>query len=302
MKRKLWLPVLILSMMLALAGCKKEEDVANQPMLEVIEYTNIIDSSATTQLETLMKDAGISMERQQILLEHISQMNSSVDTEGLASIFESAHISKMTYNPDIMLAEWMNRNPTFPGYNDRITTFSLFGDYLDIAADSTVRDVNLEMDILALQTDTSALVGTDNLQKFKALYSTIPTEKAEGVNGYAAAVQKDWKERGISIKDDEKIRMITLFCYDAQTSELYAGHVGLIFPVEEDKEEVIYFLEKINFQEPYQLTRFANRTELSDYLMYKYGSSKDGDAAVSFIMENNQLMEGYRQLPETTEE
>lgn len=300
MKKKLWLPLWILGMALALTGCKKEEESASQPMLEVIEYSNLIGSSATGQLETLMTDAGISKERQHILLEHISQMNSAVNTEGLAADFETAHIYKIAYAPEIMQAEWMSRYPNFPGYNSRITTFCVFGEFLDIPADSPVRDEALALDISALQADGSVLMGEDSLQKFKVLYSAIEMKKAEDTAACVAAVQKDWEERGIKITEEDKVRMITVFF--PENDELYIGHTGVIFPVEEKKEEVIYFLEKISFQEPYQLTRFNNRTELSDYLMYKYDTSDGQEGAAPFIMENNQLMEGYRLLPQKVEE
>ena len=42
------------------------------------------------------------------------------------------------------------------------------------------------------------------------------------------------------------------------------------------------------------MLRFADRTALSDYLMGKYDTSWGQDTASPFIMENDELMDGWR--------
>ena len=42
---------------------------------------------------------------------------------------------------------------------------------------------------------------------------------------------------------------------------------------------------------------FQNRTELSDYLMEKYDVEEGQPTSIPFIMENDNLMEGYRPNP-----
>jgi hypothetical protein len=60
-----------------------------------------------------------------------------------------------------------------------------------------------------------------------------------------------------------------------------------------DYNDKIYFIEKIAFQEPYQLTEFESRSQLNDYLMSKYDVSFDQPTAAPFIMENDKLLEKY---------
>ena len=52
------------------------------------------------------------------------------------------------------------------------------------------------------------------------------------------------------------------------------------------------------FQEPYRMLCFADRTALSDYLMGKYDTSWGQDTASPFIMENDELMDGWRPNPD----
>ena len=79
-------------------------------------------------------------------------------------------------------------------------------------------------------------------------------------------------------------------------SLLFVGHVGVLLTAEDG---TLYFVEKVAFQEPYRLLRFADRTALSDYLMGKYDTSWGQDMASPFIMENDKLMDGWRPNPDS---
>ena len=74
---------------------------------------------------------------------------------------------------------------------------------------------------------------------------------------------------------------------------IFVGHVGVLLPF----EGKLLFIEKLAFQEPYQAILFANRTELSDYLMNRYDVEWEQPNAIPFIMENDSLMKGYRPNP-----
>ena len=60
----------------------------------------------------------------------------------------------------------------------------------------------------------------------------------------------------------------------------------------------LYFIEKLAFQEPYQMIKFSSRQDLSDYLMNKYDIEKNQPNARPFVMENDQLISGYRANPD----
>ena len=54
-------------------------------------------------------------------------------------------------------------------------------------------------------------------------------------------------------------------------------------------------------EEPYQISKFKDRTQLNDYLMAKYDVNFDQPTASPFIMENDKLMQGYRKNPNNTQ-
>ena len=222
----------------------------------------------------------------------VDHFNDSVKQEWLTDGFEEAELLYTKYDPYAMQDEWTAKNGTFPGYNCRITAMSLFGDFLSVSADSQINageDV-LFVDEETLKTDPDALGGS-SLADFRALYSSMKAEDTTEIKRHVQTVQEEWASRGVTFRENERIRLITVFFHDKPTEEeslLFVGHVGVLLTAEDG---TLYFVEKVAFQEPYRMLRFADRTALSDYLIGKYDTSWGQDTASPFIMENNELMD-----------
>lgn len=271
------------------AGCGVAEQ---RPALDRIEYTNLNDRASRELLQELLSDAGVSDGRIQGFFCRVDHFNDSVKQEWLTDGFEEAGLLYTKYDPYTMQDEWTVKNGTFPGYNCRITAMSLFGDFLSVSADSQIHageDV-LFVDKETLKTDPDALGGS-SLADFCVLYSSMKTEHTTEIKRHVQAVQEEWASRGVIFRENERIRLITVFFHDKPTEEeslLFVGHVGVLLTAEDG---TLYFVEKVAFQEPYRMLRFADRTALSDYLMGKYDTSWGQDTASPFIMENDKLMD-----------
>ena len=278
--------IIILS---AFAGCDKSE--ANSKIM----YSNLASQQVLNKLTEMMTYADISDNRQNILLEHIKQFNSIVSPDSLAAEFEEYNPEKAKYDPYDLQDEWNEKSPDFMGYNCRITAFSLFREFLDISADSEIRDEMIVLDLYALGEDSSAFIKSDDEKAFSVLYSTVPTILTKDTEIHIKSLQKDWNERGIKFIDNERASLISVVFHEAideNDSYLFIGHTGVLF----DYNDKLYFLEKLAFQEPYQLTEFENRSQLNDYLMTKYDVAFDQPTAAPFIMENDELLEGYKSI------
>ena len=131
-KRKL-LPVLAaVSLMLAgLSGCGGHAE----PPLEAAAYSNLTDAVSRGLLSESLADSGISENRVSILLDRVDQFNASVKNEWLTEGFESGALTDTKYDPYEMQELWTEKNGSFPGYNCRITAFSLFGAFVTAGAD-----------------------------------------------------------------------------------------------------------------------------------------------------------------------
>ena len=285
--------LIVLCLVLVLTGCKITNDTDEQPYIEQINYSNLIDTSVQKQLAEIMNSADISPVRQQVFFDHVNQFNNTVSSEGMAAGFEVKQVTEEKYDPYAMQEEWDAAYPDFMGYNCRITAFGLFGDHITIAADAETREDIILMDMASLEEDSSAMQNDKDMDRFRVLYSTVPTDDTKDVSVHVENLRSDWKNRGIVFDNNPDVSLISVVFHDAWDGEnqLFIGHTGVLFQVSETE---LYFVEKIAFQEPYQLTVFNNRTELNDYLMTKYDTGTGQPTAAPFIMENDELMEGYR--------
>lgn len=298
MKKRIQIVILLLCMIFLMTGCGKREDAGgSQPVLETVEYTNLTDADSRSQLSALLAGAGVGEERISALLNRVDQFNASVNGDWLTDGFEWAAPTDTKYDPYAMQDAWTEKNGSFPGYNCRITAFSLFDKFVTAGADQPEiqGEDSLFMDLETLAADPAVLCG-DSTAKFCALFAPVDTVDSMEVQVQAKALQDGWASRGVAFADS-KVRLICVVFHDKFSDEdntLFVGHTGVLLP---DEDGTLYFIEKVAFQEPYRLTKFQNRTELSDYLMEKYDTAWEQDTTRPFIMENDVLMDGYRPNP-----
>ena len=282
----------------SLAGCggKTEPDVP-QPTQKPVEYANLTDEDSRALLSRLLENAGIDETRIRGLFDRVDQFNASVKSEWLTNGFERAVPTDTKYDPYEMQDLWAEKNGDFPGYNCRITAFSLFGEFVTAGVDQpeTQGEDSLFMDLETLAADPAVLCG-DSTSKFCALFAPVTAADTTEAADQVKALRAGWSERGISF-EDSSARLISVVLHDRFSdtdNTLFIGHVGVLLPAEDGS---LYFIEKVAFQEPYRLVKIQNRTELSDYLMEKYDTAWGQDTTRPFIMENNELMDGYRPNP-----
>ncbi|WP_370759662.1 DUF4300 family protein [Agathobaculum sp.] len=293
-KRKLLSALAAVSLMLAgFSGCGGH----TEPPLEAVMYSNLTDADSRKLLTEALADANVDETRTKLLLDRVDQFNASVKNEWLTEGFESAAPTDTKYDPYEMQELWTEKNGSFPGYNCRITAFSLFGAFITAGADQpeTQGEDALFLDLETLAADPAVLCG-NSTSKFCALFAPVAaadsTETAEQVK----ALRAGWAERGVAFEEGTA-RLISVVLHDRFSdtdNTLFIGHVGVLLPAGDGS---LYFVEKVAFQEPYRLVKLRNRIELNDYLMEKYDTSWDQDTARPFIMENDSLMEGYRTVP-----
>lgn len=84
----------------------------------------------------------------------------------------------------------MKKNGSFPGYNCRITAFSLFGDFVTVGANqpNTQGEDALFLDLETLSADSSVLCG-DSTAKFCALFAPVNAANSTDVTEQVKALQ-----------------------------------------------------------------------------------------------------------------
>ncbi|WOV86582.1 DUF4300 family protein [Sporosarcina oncorhynchi] len=300
MKRNTSFILVAFSILLALAGCSnkpnnKEEEAAYAQQLT---YSNLTDATSQNEVKEVLEYAGISTDNIKSFFQGVDLFNSTIGEEYLTKKgFTTIDSLQPDYDLLTMQNKWEAANPEFIGYNCRITSYDLMKDSISIDQPDTQNAEWLVFDEMALRNSPKKLFTEGEHEQFKTFYSYVPTEMTKDIAIHVKNIKEDWKKKEIHFTNDDKTSLISVFFHDEE-GYLFIGHIGVLMPTEDGK---LLFLEKLGLMEPYQAVKFTTRVELNDYLMNKYDLSFNQPTAKPIIMENDELLEGYRESPNNPE-
>ena len=277
---------------------------AQEKAAPTLTYSNLVDTPTQEKVQQALTAAGISAQHVAAFLESVALFNRTAGAKAnlIPEGFVTIDNLLPKYDEVAIQTDWMAKYSAFQGYNCRLTSFTLLRDLIafpDKKFASKGEDEVLFIDRESLRNAPKKLFTPAEENDFFALFTEVPTTNTKDINIHLQAMQRAWKERGITFRykgDPTKASLISAVFHSQITPEenmLFVGHVGVLVPY----EGKLLFIEKLAFQEPYQAIIFANRTELSDYLMNRYDVEWEQPNAIPFIMENDSLMDGYRPNP-----
>ncbi|WP_312908403.1 DUF4300 family protein [Tissierella praeacuta] len=299
MKRAANILLITLTLLVALTGCYNQPVNKKEEYKRSLTYSNLTDSLSQDEVRKTMELAGIAPENIDSFFQNVKSFNSIIEEKSLIKDgFITIDSLEPEYDQLAIQEMWDTKNPEFIGYNCRITSFDLMKNFIDIGKPNTRNSSQLFMDMDALENSPEKLFSPIEQEEFQSLFSFIPTENTKDIFIHLNKVKEDWKSKDITFLNKDKISLISVVFHSDEDSYLFIGHAGVLISVEDGK---LLFIEKLSFQEPYQAIKFDNRIELNDYLMNKYDVSWNQPTAKPFIMENDELLEGYRENPNNPE-
>ena len=296
--------ILITILLLGAISCEQKKTTTEKTSIP-LTYSNLVDTATQDEVQKALTAAGIAEQNVASFLESVALFNQTVgDKAGLVPKgFVTIDSLLPKYDEVAIQSIWTSKYPMFQGYNCRLTSFTLLRDLITFPADKKFatkeEDEVLFIDRESLHNTPKKFFTPEEENNFFTLFTEVPTTNTKDINTHLQAMQQAWKERGIKFRyknDPTKASLISAVFHSQITPEentLFVGHVGVLVPF----EGKLLFIEKLAFQEPYQAIKFANRTQLSDYLMNRYDVEWEQPNAIPFIMENDALMEGYRSNP-----
>lgn len=283
--------LLALSMAALLVSCSPKTNDADGPATneteepndkddDTIMYTNLTKDETKNELKKTLSDKGLDDGDVNAFIKNLDEYNESADANELASDFTKYNDEVAYYNS---MDKFSENNPDFLGVNCRITTFTLMKHSLDIAKELEDKSSVLDFDKKAIS--DKKLFNEDELKKFITYYApiNIKDEKAK----YEDLIINEFNERGIKFKNED-VKVVSVYLNSNDEIDgniLFIGHTGLMY---EDQGKV-YFLEKLSFQEPYQLLKFSSKKDLYDYLMKKYNQDMGENTHEAIITENDKV-------------
>lgn len=306
MIRKVCLGVscLLLSGML-LTGCSEKEDSSKDvvPYLEQLTYSNLSDEESQNEVRKAFERAGIEEEDIQTFFENVNEYNQTIEKTGLTvNGFEESKEIQPSYDIVRLQELWEAKHPDYLGHNCRLTSLGLMKNFVEINNPLQIEDSELVFDTYAMESLPKQNITPQQKSLFRNIFASIETLVTKDIQVHLQNVKKDWETKQIRFRNQERASLIFVFFNFVESEEkstVYVGHVGLLFPTEDGK---FLFVEKVSFQEPYQAIKFDNKVQLNDYLMNKYDTEWGQPSSRPFIMENDDLLEGYRPNPNNGEE
>lgn len=259
---------------------KDDKDNEDDKDDETIMYTNITSDETKNDLKKTLIDKGLDENDVNFFMNNVDEYNESADANELASKF-TAYNDNISYNNSI--DKFTQKNPDFLGINCRITTFSLIKNSLDVEKELNDKSSVLDFDKKAIS--DKSLLNDDELKKFITYYAPINVKDAK--EDYKDVIMKEFDARGIKFKNED-VKVVSVYINSNDEIDgniLFIGHTGLMY----ESGKKYYFLEKLSFQEPYQLLKFNNKKEIYDYLMKKYNQKLDENSHEAIITENNKI-------------
>lgn len=258
----------------------KQNETPNDKDDDTIMYTNLSSDETKNELKNALLDKGLNEGDVDSFMSNLDSYNESADTSELASSF-TKYSDDVAYNNS--MDKFTEKNPDFLGINCRITTFSLMKNSMDVNKELEDKSSVLDFDKKAISDKT--LLSEDEMKKFITYYAPINV-KDEKAN-YEDLITKEFSERGIKFNND-KVKVISVYLNSKDEIDgniLFIGHTGLMY----ENQGKFYFLEKLSFQEPYQLLRFNSKKEIYDYLMKKYNQDMGEGTHEAIVTENDKV-------------
>lgn len=266
--------------------------IESQGLASELIFSNLVDVTTQKEVKAAMLYAGISEDNIDSFFDDVNNFNTTIKEKTLVENgFTTIKSIEPEYDLISMMDMWDAENPLFIGYNCRITTYDLLKDLITVKNPNPENSDWMMFDKNALENNPKKLFSESEYQDFQTLFASVPAEETRDIQIHLKNVQENWKNKGIEFPENENLSVISVFFHDFE-NYLFIGHMGVLITTE---DEELLFLEKLSFQAPYQAVKFSNRTELNDYLMNKYDISWNQPEARPFIMENDQLLDGYRE-------
>ncbi|KGN69326.1 DUF4300 family protein [Porphyromonas sp. COT-239 OH1446] len=289
---------LAMSLMLgvALSNCSSRPNASK--VSETAVYCHLFDPASQEEVSRAMMRSGLAEANVSAFIESVRQFYDAVGGLGLVREgYEPLEESSTHFDAEMIQMAWDARYPSFAGYNCRITSFALLQDLIRVDHPIQERPETLFFDDEAL--DSCGRMLLHQRDNFYSVFSPVPTAYDQEIKGHVSRMQEAWRKMGISFPhkgDPTKASLISVVMHSAITPEdsyLFVGHAGVLIPTDDG----LLFVEKLSFQAPYMLIRFPDRTALNDYLMRMYDTEWGQPTASPFLLENDELLEGYRPNP-----
>lgn len=247
-------------------------------------YSNLADESSLNQVIEILATTDLPAENITTFKKQVEYYYKIVGVDQMIKNWTT--LSPPTYDPYLLQDKWQAEHQ-YPGYNCRLTTFTLMQNYWRINNPQDRTSDYLIFDYLTLEenmTDQQTLVNFNNLfPVFDTNESTSASQQAEVITT-GLRQQKTYFPEG-------NVKLIRVFLHNNITFNkndflLFTGHAGILI----EQPQQYLFIEKLSFSDPYQAIIFHSLEQLRAYLLKQYDTSTQEPVSPPIITINNDIL------------
>ena len=266
--------IFLILTLICLSSCDVDYEIPKNDGSKLV-YSNLLTKKTKNDLKNIFKTSGLDHKKIDRFFKQVEFFNSSVNNDLLVKEDYVRADKIKDYDFYAIQDELYKSNPVFTGINCRITTFGLVSDKIEVKNTSNPNMSVVEIDNTSFANPPVPTLDKEEIEKFNKFYSAIPTENKDDLYYQANKIKDFWNNNGIKFHKNSYYEVISVFEFsniDENKNELFVGHTGLLFSLEDGR---LMLIEKLAFTAPYQVVIFENDNDLYDYLMDLYDYSND---------------------------
>ena len=265
-------------------GCSKKQRETQE---QNATYSNLVDVESQKGIEKELLEAGVSEESVRIFLEWVQAYNANVKS---ASAFGEGYQEMVTptvdYNDVYLKEEYKEDGSMIMDMNCRLTAFLLYREFLTVTSQTDEYDPYLMFDMEEMENEEHFKEIRKEKDKFIGFFNPVDVEENTNIENHIQAIQDAWRDRGVQLAENEKMALITMYLHDQYENKRFVGHTGVALY----QENGVVFVEKYGFNQPFQITRFADEEAMVQYLLSRPDLVGDGTEEPVIVMKNSTVI------------
>ena len=247
-------------------------------------YSNLVDESSLNQVLEILATTDLPAENIANFKRQVQYYYQVVGTDQMVGNWST--LASPTYDPYLLKDKWAAKHH-YPGYNCRLTAFTLMKNYYQI---TTLQTQVPEYLIFDHQTLKENQVDKQELLNFNNLFPAFATNESTNSAYQANVITVNLEKQQIYFPESN-VKLVRVFLHNNITLNkndflLFPGHVGILIK----QPQQYLFIEKLSFSDPYQAIIFYSLEQLATYLLQQYDTSAFEPISAPIITINNDIL------------
>lgn len=259
----------------------KQDELNNKEAV----YTNLGDEKTQEEIKNLLIESGVKQETANEFITWVKDYNSSITSQALpVTGYKNVGKDPLDYSEFTIKEEYREDGSMVSGMNCRLTAYLLFNQFIETKQNLKDSDSYLMFDVECIDMDKK--FEEFDKEKFVTIFEPVSVKAESSLQEQADTIVAAWQKRGITIQDNEKISLITMYLHDSYENKRFVGHAGVMINLKDG----VLLVEKYGWNEPFQATKFENEQDMVKYLLSRPDLAGDGTEKPVLVLKNNTII------------